>query len=89
MIAPAQAIETLSTEAVALDVLEHARDELDETLFVLVGPGGLLDWALGVRWRPRRSAGWRAVGATRELVRDGLATEALLAGLRAAAGGLL
>lgn len=58
----------LSCEDLAAWVREHAREQLDEVLWVRLTPAGVVDVALGVRWSPAPADGWRLVGPTSELV---------------------
>lgn len=75
-------------------LLEHARDERDERLYLRVVQGGVVDAALAVTWAPTPwspppRGGWVSAGTTRELLGE-LDDAGAIAGLGralAAAGG--
>jgi hypothetical protein len=73
----------LALAEVARLVLERARDELDERVFVRFRGERLVDVGLGVRWAPRGSS-WRPLGRTCELLAGEPAVDALAARVEAA-----
>jgi tRNA nucleotidyltransferase/poly(A) polymerase len=57
-------------EVVADWLLEHARDERDEHMWVRIVGGAVRDVALGCSWAPRGRQ-WRRLGSTDELLGAG------------------